>query len=499
MGLHLSNEDIFAVLKQMPASILFKRIGSEEVHGSKGFERTFGILKATCIKENSITFFDSQSKQKADDNESPFSRAEAGEPVSCQFRVQTECRAMNCHIESGLINTSVDEWLVLYITPNGNDFVDDNQENSAVVKHIAFNQLLTNFSSKLINANVNELDSIIDQALAAYGEFSDVDRCYLFEFSENIEYMSNTHEWVAAGVTPYIDDLQDMPTTSLPFFISHISNGLFKIDDVSTIPDVGSSEREIFQEQRICSILCVRIMVDETVYGFIGCDIIGSPYSWKAYDIEYLRRIGEMLGNTLQNIHNRKALQKMQLELLKANKQLEQLANIDGLTGIANRRLFDSTLQRDIKRCQKQGLALSLLLIDVDFFKQYNDHYGHVAGDKVLKKIAKTLSKSCLGNDDLVARYGGEEFAVILPGTDSDAVNAIASRILRNVMFLDIPHEYSTHNNKLTVSIGLISQTNDSLKAVYKQHRDQSASWLISQADEALYRAKNAGRNLIKS
>ena len=120
-----------------------------------------------------------------------------------------------------------------------------------------------------------------------------------------------------------------------------------------------------------------------------------------------------MLGNTLQNLHNRKALHKMQLELLEANKQLERLANIDGLTGIPNRRLFDATLKADIIRCNEQKIPISLLLIDVDHFKQYNDCYGHVAGDAVLKSVAETLSNSCLGSDDLIARFGGEEFAVI--------------------------------------------------------------------------------------
>ena len=185
----------------------------------------------------------------------------------------------------------------------------------------------------------------------------------------------------------------------------------------------------------------------------------------------------------------------MQVELLEANKQLEQLANIDGLTGIANRRLFDTTLKRDIQRCQEQGLSLSLLLIDVDFFKQYNDDYGHVAGDRVLIKIAQTLSNSCLGNDDLVARYGGEEFAIILPGTNNSEAKAIASRILRNITLLNIPHEASAYDKTLTVSIGLISQTNDDLQSLYDLSGDHSAGWLVSQADEALYRAKDEGRN----
>lgn len=91
-----------------------------------------------------------------------------------------------------------------------------------------------------------------------------------------------------------------------------------------------------------------------------------------------------------------------------------------------------------MERCNEQGLTLSLLLIDVDLFKQFNDAYGHIAGDAALQKIAETLSNSCLGSDDLVTRYGGEEFAVILPNTRLDELHAIASRIIRNVKFLDI-------------------------------------------------------------
>lgn len=497
--MRLSSEDIVAVLKQMPSSILFKRINREEVYCSTGFEKTFGITKLNGLDESSIMFFDSQSKQKAAANTLPFYIAATEGTVSQQYRVQTQCRAMNCHVEGGVITTSEENWLVLYVRPDGSDLVANNQQGSAAGKHIVFNQLLSDFSSKLINASVNELDNIIDQALAGFGEFSNVDRCYLFEFSEDMALMSNTHEWVAAGVTPFIDELQNMPTSSLPFFMSHIANGLFKVDDVSSLPESAAAEKAVFEEERIFSILCVRIMVNDTPYGFIGCDIIGSPYSWNTFDIQYLRRIGEMLGNTLQSLHNRKILQKMQFELLEANKQLEQLANIDGLTGIANRRLFDTTLKRDIQRCQEQGLALSLLLIDVDFFKQYNDDYGHVAGDKVLIKIAETLSNSCLGSDDLVARYGGEEFAIILPGTDNIAAKAIASRILRNVTLLNIPHEASAYDKKLTVSVGLISQSNDALRSVYQRQGEQSAMWLLNHADEALYRAKNEGRNCSRS
>lgn len=494
----MNTTDILSILSQMPSSILFKCPEKDTVYMSKGFERDFGMMRAASVNANSFVFFDPETKAPIPLCNSPFTLAEKGETVAQHFRLQTDSRAMNCFVESGVVSTPQGDWVVLQIITNFTAMFNENNKNSAVSKHIAFNQLLTNFSSKLITASVNELDSIIDQALAALGAFCDVDRCYIFEFSDEAECMSNTHEWVAAGVTPFIDDLQSMPTNSLPFFKQHIFNGIFQVDNVETLPEEAAAEKTVFDEQRIFSILCVRIMVDDIIYGFIGCDIIGSPYSWSAFDIEYLRRIGEMLGNTLQSLHNRKALQKAQAELLEANKQLERLANIDGLTGIANRRLFDSTLLRNLERCNEQGLTLSLLLIDVDLFKQFNDAYGHIAGDAALQKIAETLTNSCLGSDDLVTRYGGEEFAVILPNTRLDELHAIASRIIRNVKFLDIQHKASDHDSKLTVSIGMACWDPCSPRRNSVSQSNEKALWLVRQADEALYRAKASGRNCAK-
>ena len=494
----MNTTDILSILCQMPSSILFKCPESASIYASKGFEQDFGISQSDSVGTHSFVFFDPETKDVIPPCNSPFTLAEKGEIVAQHFRLQTGLRTMNCFVESGVITTPAGKWVVLQVKTNVTALFSENKKSSAVSKHIAFNQLLTNFSSKLITASVHELDGIIDQALAAFGVFCDVDRCYLFEFSDDTECMSNTHEWVAAGVTPFIDELQNMPTSSLPFFMNHITDGMFKVDDVATLPDEAAAEKHIFDEERIFSILCVRIMVDDTMYGFIGCDIIGSPYVWNAFDIEYLRRIGEMLGNTLQSLHNRKALQKAQTELLEANKQLERLANIDGLTGIANRRLFDSTLLRDVKRCFEQGEALSLLLIDVDLFKQYNDAYGHVAGDAALQKIADTLTNSCAGNVDLVARYGGEEFAVILPNTRLDELHAIAARIIRNVKFLDIHHQASDYDNKLTVSIGMACLELSSPCKDAALQSSESALSLVQQADRALYRAKASGRNCAK-
>ncbi|MHC6645161.1 sensor domain-containing diguanylate cyclase [Alteromonas sp. HB246098] len=492
----MNKKEVISIFRQMPSSILFKCAGSPDIYASEYFEKCFGIIDLETSERSLFTFFDQNSKEEVAVGDDPFSLIESGLEVNGYFRLQTSSRTMNCFVDGNVVTTTTDDWIVLYIKTDITGLLDLSQKESKINQHITFNQLLTNFSSKLINANVNELDSIIDQALAAFGAFCDVDRCYLFEFNDDGVLMSNTHEWVAAGVIPYINKLQNIPIDTMPFFMSHITNGLFKVDDVSALPESASLEKTSFEEQRIFSLLCVRIMVDGTMYGFIGCDIIGAPYSWKAFDIEYLRRIGEMLGNTLQNLHNRKALQKMQIELLDANKQLERLANIDGLTGLANRRLFDATIKSDMERSKQNDIPISLLLIDVDYFKQYNDYYGHVAGDNVLKRVAETLSNSCLGNDDLVARYGGEEFAIILPNTDSNALECIAARILRNVSQLSIAHEKSKIKDILTVSIGMAcfnSRQSTKHNSVEKAHYNTTS--FIEDVDSALYRAKNSGRN----
>lgn len=262
MGIQLSKKDIFSVLEQMPSSILFKFVGTDEIYASAGFTRAFGIQPLNFGGIKSVKFYDISTKKEVDTKRDPFYLSEKGSCVSGQFRIQTQSRTMICFVTSEVIATSFGKCSVLNIVANAAHLIGEFKKDSAVNKHITFNQLLTNFSSKLINANVSELDSIIDYALAAFGEFCDVDRCYLFKFGDTDDYMSNTHEWVAAGVTPYIDELQNIPTNTMPFFMSHISNGIFKVDDVSSIPDSASSERELFQEQRIFSILCVRIMVD---------------------------------------------------------------------------------------------------------------------------------------------------------------------------------------------------------------------------------------------
>lgn len=169
---------------------------------------------------------------------------------------------------------------------------------------------------------------------------------------------------------------------------------------------------------------------------------------------------------------------------------LESQAMLDGLTNIPNRRRFDETLESEWKRAQRTGTPLSLVMADIDFFKRYNDNYGHGVGDECLKKVAASLASSIDRPSDMVARYGGEEFVVILPGTDAAGAYAIAERFRNHVEKMHIPHEYSDASKYVTVSVGLACVT---------PNAEMSQTDLLKLSDEMLYQAKEAGRNRVNS
>ena len=172
-----------------------------------------------------------------------------------------------------------------------------------------------------------------------------------------------------------------------------------------------------------------------------------------------------------------------------ANQELTRLSSLDGLTGISNRRQFDETLLREWRRLGRQGRPLSMLLCDVDYFKQFNDSYGHQVGDECLKAVARTLKDTLRRPADLVARYGGEEFAVILPDTEITGALQVAEAMRSAVEGLNITHRYSKGGSVVTISIGVASTT--------PSRTGSDSSVLLKRADDALYRAKQAGRNRI--
>ncbi|MBW2186371.1 MAG: diguanylate cyclase [Deltaproteobacteria bacterium] len=175
-------------------------------------------------------------------------------------------------------------------------------------------------------------------------------------------------------------------------------------------------------------------------------------------------------------------------ELAEANKILQIQCNTDGLTNISNRRHFDYLLNQEWNRGQRSGTPLAVIMLDIDYFKNFNDHYGHLAGDNCLRKLAQRLAQSSRRVGELVARYGGEEFVILLPNTVKQAAFEVAKHIQKMVLSLEIPHVTSSHGI-VTVSLGVASLQPSS---------QQLPVELVRLADAALYRAKLAGRNCVQ-
>jgi diguanylate cyclase (GGDEF)-like protein len=181
-------------------------------------------------------------------------------------------------------------------------------------------------------------------------------------------------------------------------------------------------------------------------------------------------------------------LQATEAELIEANQRLGEMARIDSLTGIANRLRFDEVLNAELKRCERSHLPLSLILIDIDMFKSYNDQFGHPAGDTCLQRIAQSIALSACRPGDLAARYGGEEFAVILPETPLPSAMSLAERIRVAIHDLDIAHP-ANPTGGVTVSLGVAT--------LDPPGRTDMPRPFVERADSQLYEAKRRGRDRV--
>jgi diguanylate cyclase (GGDEF)-like protein len=193
------------------------------------------------------------------------------------------------------------------------------------------------------------------------------------------------------------------------------------------------------------------------------------------------------IRNHLELTRRSRMLEALSEELARKNRQLQLLARMDGLTGLANRRFLDETLDAEVRRAQRCGTSLSLIMCDIDFFKRYNDRYGHQAGDDALRRIGGLLQRLFQRGSDFPCRYGGEEFAIILPETGAEQAAHLAEHLRRAMCDEALPHAFSDTADCVTLSIGVVSAP---------ASEERSAHWYLSQADAALYRSKDQGRNL---
>ncbi|MBK1988654.1 diguanylate cyclase [Sphaerospermopsis aphanizomenoides BCCUSP55] len=253
---------------------------------------------------------------------------------------------------------------------------------------------------------------------------------------------------------------------------------VYVINNIYTA-DIPQCQIDLLAQLQAQANLVVPIVQDKNLWGLLVAYQCSGPREWQQLDIDLLTQLADQLVIAIQQAH-------IYQQLEAANQELKRLANIDSLTQIANRRCFDEVLFQEWKRLKREKLPLSLILCDIDFFKNYNDTYGHPAGDECLKQVAKIISQAIQRPADLLARYGGEEFVLILPYTDTEGAIHIAQSIRYQITNMAIPHVSSQVSQYVTLSLGIATLIPDS---------QCSPQCLISQADQALYQAKQAGRN----
>ncbi|MCF5893220.1 GGDEF domain-containing protein [Aeromonas veronii] len=230
----------------------------------------------------------------------------------------------------------------------------------------------------------------------------------------------------------------------------------------------------------------------KVLYGFVFGSLLLGIWNelYLRVDFPQLYMLGLGCGLVVLEVGRRMLHRWFELAIMREHenltllRQLDQLAKQDPLTGVANRRHFNIELERALAHSQESGAPLSLILIDVDYFKRFNDHYGHQVGDMCLKEVAQALNRAVRTPSDLVARYGGEEFVLLLPNTDRQAAASVAQRLQDGLASLQLEHLASDVASWVTVSQGIASNVSG-----------EGASQLLERADQALYRAKESGRN----
>lgn len=354
-----------------------------------------------------------------------------------------------------------------------------------------------------------DLSKIFALASEQIRELMQADRVGVFKFYVHSKY--NDGEFVAESVKMGFDSNLGIQVHDHCFgekyAFAYQQGRIQAVDDIETA-GISDCYRQFLEHLQIRANLIVPLLNGEKdLWGLLYIHQCSIPRHWQELEIDFLKQIALQLSIAIKQVSLFEKLQKelaerqqaeaqlresnQQLEisnqeLANATQMLEKLVNIDGLTQIANRRCFNHRLEQEWQRLYREQNFLSLLLFDIDYFKRYNDFYGHPKGDDCLMKLSLVVQNAVYRPTDLVARYGGEEFAVILPNTDQEGAIAVSTGIHLAIKNLGIIHEASEVSNFVTISLGIASLI-PSLEV-------QSAT-LIAQADRALYVAKQRGRN----
>ncbi len=321
------------------------------------------------------------------------------------------------------------------------------------------------------------LTEILQTTATEIRQLFDVDRVVLYRFEPDWSGKVAV-ESVAEGWMPILG-LHVMDTCFQMTYAYEYQQGQIKaIEDIYSA-ELTQCHVELLQQFQIRANLVVPILQQERLWGLLIAHQCRGPRRWQQPEIDLFKQLAIQAGIAIQQ-------SELYQQLQQANQELQRLACSDGLTQVANRRCFDEYFEAEWQRLARKQSPLSLILCDVDYFKLYNDTYGHLAGDDALRQVAKAIARTIKHPADLVARYGGEEFAVILSSTDAKAAITVAEKIQANISELQLPHARSQVGEYVTLSLGV---------ATMIPSYSVSPVALVMAADQGLYRAKLQGRN----
>ncbi len=323
-----------------------------------------------------------------------------------------------------------------------------------------------------------KLSEILNTTVTEVRQFLQTDRVIIYRFETEdsgvVVVEASAQQWQPMLGRKILDTCLARELHIRPYTQGYIQ----AVEDIYT---AGFSQCyvDLLAEYQVRANLVVPILQGEELWGLLVAQHCRQTRQWQPWEIELLNQLAISVGIAIQQAE-------LYQQLESANQQLNRLATLDGLTQLANRRRFDQYLEQEWRRLTRESQPLSLILCDVDFFKLYNDSYGHPAGDEALKKVAAALASTVKRPADLVARYGGEEFALVLPNTHQEGALHIAESIHQAIRRLRLVHGASSVSSYITLSIGVASVI---------PRLETSATELVAAADAGLYQAKGIGRD----
>jgi diguanylate cyclase (GGDEF)-like protein/PAS domain S-box-containing protein len=396
-----------------------------------------------------------------------------GEPFRFQARIVRPDGSIR-HIEArGRARLSPDG-TVTRLFGTAQDITDQKQLEHLLRSQVQQQRLLAAMTQRIRQSL--DLDAILNTTVQEVRQFFQADRVLIGQFDE---------DWRCGVVVESVESDQPrmlgmsiLPEAGkdwLTFYTQGNARAIARMDRTNLSPEAIA----YWSQFQVQAALTVGLLQGDRLWGLLSVQQCSQPRPWERAEIDLMQQLASQVGIAIQQ-------SELYRQLQYANQELAYLATHDQLTRVANRRYLDDYLQQEWNRAAREGTLLSLVLCDVDYFKQYNDTHGHLAGDECLVEIAAAIGRALRRPADFVARYGGEEFAIVLPNTNRPGAVRVVQRIQRELRKLTSPPPSPVTHAPSTLSFGIVSVIPSPLS---------SPMHLLDQADQALYRAKSKGRD----